>query len=176
MILIYLLLQAAFSSWRLATFVILTVPMAVSGSVLAITATGGELTLGAAVGMLAVFGLATRGAVLMVRSFQRRERQGEAFDQDLVASESMRLVVPAVISALAIAAAMLPLAVAGSRAGLELVAPMAIAVLGGLVTTLLFTVFVLPALYLRWGYVAEPDTSADDLFSTDVPVATGAGG
>ena len=172
LILIYLLLQAAFTSWRLATLAFLALPMGVSGSLVAIALTDGEVTLGSVAGMVAVFGLATRGVILFVKGYQRRERLGEAFGQDLIIGETAHLVVPSAISAVAIAVVFLPLAVTGSRAGLELAGPMAVAVLGGLVTTVLLTVAVMPTLYLRWGYVAEPDTSADDLIAPDLSVAT----
>ena len=175
LILIYLLLQSAFSSWRLATLAFLALPMGISGSLIAIALTGGEVTLGSVAGTVAIFALATRGVVLMIRSYQRRERHGETFGQDLIVGQTAHLIVPAAISAIAIAVVFLPFAVAGSRAGLEIAGPMAVAVLGGLVTTALLTVGVLPALYLRWGFVAHPDTSADDIF-TDVPAASSAGG
>ncbi len=176
LILIYLLLQATFVSWRLATLAILVLPMGVSGSLIAIALTGAELTLGSIAGIAAVFGLVTRGVVLLIRSYQRRERQGEAFGEELIVNESARLVVPAAISAIAIAVVYLPMVVVGSEAGLELAGPIAVAVLGGLVTTMLLTVFVVPSLYLRWGYVADPDTSGDDLFAPHEAVPSGLGG
>jgi Cu/Ag efflux pump CusA len=176
LILIYLLLQSAFASWRLATLALLAMPMGVSGSVVAIALAGGEVSLGSIAGIAAVFALTTRGTVLMLRGFQRCERAGEPFGQDLIIGETTRLVVPSVTSAVAIAAVLLPLLFAGSRAGLELAGPMAVAVLGGLVTTVLVTAAVMPALYLRWGYVAQPDTYADDLFAPDLLAAAEVGG
>ncbi len=168
---VYLLLQAAFVSWRLATLAFLGLPLGISGSLIGVALTGGQVTLGSVAGMVAVLGLATRGVVLLIRSYQRRERLGEAFSEDLVISETTHLVVPSVVSAGAIAVVFLPLAMTGSRAGLELAGPMAVAVLAGLVTTLLLTLVVMPALYLRWGYVAEPDHSAQDLVTPALPEA-----
>jgi len=176
LILIYLLLQAAFASWRLATLVFLTVPLAVSGSLIAVALTGGDLTLGSAAGVLAVFALAVRSALLIIRTYQRRARQGEPFGQDLIVEQSAALAVPTVVSALAVAAVVLPLALMGSRAGLELAGPMAVAVLGGLVTTVLFALVVIPTFYLRWGFVAKPATYADDIFSVDLRVESKVGG
>jgi Cu/Ag efflux pump CusA len=112
----------------------------------------------------------------MFRSFQRCERAGEPFGEDLIVGETTRLVVPTATSAVAIAVVLVPLLVTGSRAGLELAGPMAVAVLGGLVTTVLLTVVVMPALYMRWGYVAQPDTYADDLFAPDVLETAEVGG
>ena len=103
LILIYLLLQSAFSSWRLATLGFLALPMGISGAFIAVAVTGGEMTLGSVAGIVAIFGLATRGVVLLVRSYQRRQRLGEEFGEDLIVSETAALVVPTTISILAIA-------------------------------------------------------------------------
>ena len=176
LILIYLLLQAAFGSWRLATLSFLALPMAVSGSAIAIALTGADLTLGSVAGIVAVFGLATRSVVMIIRGYERRQRAGEAFGEDLIASESAHLVVPLTTSTAAIAVVFLPLAIAGSRAGLEVAGPMAVAVVGGLVTTALLTAVVLPSLYLWWGFVAKPDRTGEDLFSADLPVPATVGG
>ena len=176
LILIYLLLQAAFASWRLATTSFLLLPMAVSGSLIAIALTGGDLKLGSIAGAAAVFALATRVVISGVKSYQRRERLGEDFGAELVVGVNTHLVAPALISALAIAATFLPLVFTGSQAGLEIVGPMAVAVLGGLVTTVLMAAIVLPGVYLRWGYVAERDRSADDLFTSPSPAGAGLAG
>ena len=111
-----------------------------------------------------------------VNSYQLRERLGEEFGAELVVGVNTHLVAPAVISALAIAVTFLPLVFTGSQAGLEIVGPMAVAVLGGLVTTVLMAAIVLPAVYLRWGYVAERDRSADDLFTSPSPAGAGLAG
>ena len=176
LVLVYLLFQSAFASWRLATLALLVVPMGLSGSLIAIALSGGEVTLGSIAGMLAVFALVTRGIVLMLRTFQRGESAGEPFGQDLIIGETSRLMVPTVTAAVAIAVVLLPILLLGSRAGLELAGPMAVAVLGGLLTTVLLIVAVLPPLYLRWGYVAHPDTNADDLFAADLVETVEVGG
>ena len=175
LILIYLLLQATFASWRLATLAFFAIPMGVGGSLIAIALSGSEVSLGSIAGMVAVFGLATRGVVLLVGNYQRSERAGEPFGQDLIITETARLLLPFAASIAAIAAVFLPIVVAGSRAGFELAGPMGVAVLGGLPTTLLLLVAVMPPLYLRWGYVAKPDTYADDLFASDLMTVREAG-
>ncbi len=172
---LYLLLQAALTSWRLATLAFLALPMGVSGSVIFVAVTGGGLTLGSVAGMIAVFGLATYGTVLLIRSYQQRERLGEAFGGELVISETGRLVVPSTISLLAIAAVFIPVAIAGPKAGLEVIHPMAVAVLGGLITTVVLTAAVIPAFFLKWGHVPDPDLSAEDLFTAEAPSASRVG-
>jgi Cu/Ag efflux pump CusA len=171
LILIYLLLQSAFNSWRLATLAFLALPMGISGSLIVIALTGGDATLGSVAGMIAIFGLATRGVVLTIRTYQDGLRHGDAFDQDLVVGRTAHLIVPMTISALAIAAVFLPLLIAGSRPGLEISGSMALAVLGGLVTTVLLTAVVIPAFYLRWGFIEGGATSEDGLFDDEPAVS-----
>jgi Cu/Ag efflux pump CusA len=161
---VFLLLQAAFSSWRLAILVFVTLPMALVGGVLAALIAGGEITLGSVAGFVAALGLAARGAVVLVRHYQRLQREGEEFGPDIVIRGTKERLVPILTSAVASAVAFLPFALSGGSAGFEIVGPMAAVVLGGLVTSTLLTVVVIPAVFLRFGFVAEPDTSAEDLF------------
>ncbi len=155
---IFLLLQAAFRSWRLATLAFLTLPSALVGGVLAAFLAGGALSLGALVGFFTVFGIAARNVVMMITHFQRLERyEGETFGPALVIRGARERLAPVLLTALTTAAALLPLVIAGDIAGLEIVRPMAIVILGGLVTSTLLNLFVVPALYLRYGAgTAEP--------------------
>lgn len=172
LVLIYLLFQSAFSSWRLATLAIIALPVGVSGSFIAIALTGGEATLGSVAGTIAIFGLATRGLVLTIRTYQHRLRHGGVFGHDLVIASTTELIVPLTVSAIAIAAVFLPFAIAGSRPGLEIAAPMAVAILGGLVTSVLLAAVATPAAYLRWGFVGGAATYADGLFDDEPVVST----
>jgi Cu/Ag efflux pump CusA len=147
----YLLLQAAFGSWSLALLAFLTLPVALVGGVLAALIAGAELSLGSFIGFLALLGLAARTDVLLIRRCQELEREGETFGPSLVERAARERLGPILTSAVAIAAVMLPFVIAGSRAGLEVVHPMAVVILGGLVTSTLLSLFVLPALYLRFG-------------------------
>jgi CzcA family heavy metal efflux pump len=147
----FLLLQAAFGSWSLAVLALLTLPAALAGGVLAALIGGAELSLGSLIGFVALLGLAARTNVLLIRRFQDRERGGESFGSQLVERAAGERLAPILTSASAIALVMLPFVVAGAPPGLEVVHPMAVAVLGGLVTSTLLSLFVLPALYLRFG-------------------------
>jgi Cu/Ag efflux pump CusA len=147
----YLLLQAAFGSWSLALLAFLTLPIALVGGVLAALIAGAELSLGSFIGFLALLGLAARTDVLLIRRCQELEREGETFGPSLVERAARERLGPILTSAVAIAAVMLPFVIAGSRAGLEVVHPMAVVILGGLVTSTLLSLLVLPALYLRFG-------------------------
>jgi CzcA family heavy metal efflux pump len=147
----FLLLQAAFRSWRLAALAFLTLPVALVGGVPAALIGGAELSLGSLIGFLALLGLAARTGVVLIRHFQDLEREGEALGPALVTRGARERFLPILTSALATAAVMLPFVIAGDRPGLEVVHPMAVVVLGGLVTSTLVGLFVLPALYLRIG-------------------------
>jgi CzcA family heavy metal efflux pump len=148
----FLLMQAAFRSWRLAALVFLTLPVALLGGALAALADGAELSLGAALGLLALFGLAVSNGVMLVCNFQRlRSAEGEAFGPKLVKRGARERLTPILTTAVAVAVVALPFVVLGSRPGLEVVSPMALVILGGLVTSTFLSLFLLPALYLRFG-------------------------
>jgi CzcA family heavy metal efflux pump len=144
----FLLLQAAFRSWRLAVLAFVTLPVALVGGVLAALVDGAELSLGSFLGLLAILGLAVRTGVVLIRRFQDIEAEREGSAADLVEQGARERLAPVLASACAVAAVMLPFAVAGARPGLEIVHPMAVVVLGGLVTLALLYLFVLPALYV----------------------------
>jgi Cu/Ag efflux pump CusA len=154
---IFALLQASFGSLRLALVLFLTLPMALVGGVLAVWLGGGILSLGSLVGFLTVFGIAARNGILMVSHFQHLEHEeGEAFGPALVLRGAKERLAPILMTALATALALVPLAIAGQIPGNEIQHPMAIVILGGLITSTLLTLFVLPSLYLRFG---KPDRS-----------------
>jgi CzcA family heavy metal efflux pump len=155
-IVIYLLLQAAFGSWRLATTTFLSLPLALVGGVLAVLLTGGVLSLGALVGFVLLLGIATRNGVMLVRHYQHLEQdEGEAFGPGLVMRGARERLTPIALTALATAFALLPLLIGGNVPGQEILQPMAVVVLGGLVTTTVLNLFLAPALYLRFGANAE---------------------
>jgi CzcA family heavy metal efflux pump len=159
---IFLLLHAGFGGWRLAVLAFLTLPAALLGGVLAGLVDGAELTLGSLIGFLALFALAARGGIVLIRRFQEIERGGEAFGPGLVERGARERLAPILTSAAAIALVMLPFVIAGNMPGLEVIHPMAIVILGGLVTTTLLSLFVLPTLYLRYAAGKEPGTAPED--------------
>ncbi len=151
LIAVYLLLQAAFGSWRLAGLILLTLPAAVAGGVLAALIAGGTFSLGSLIGLLAVLGIAVRSEVVMARRIRLDVDNGEAFGPELIRRGARERLAPVLTTALAVAVALVPFVVAGSEAGLEIVHPLAVVVLGGLVTSTLVTLLVVPAIYLRFG-------------------------
>ncbi len=145
-------MQACFRSWRLALIAFLALPAAVAGGVLGALASGGVVSLGSVVGFLAVLGIAARNGVLLIHHYQRLEAQeGLPFGLDLVLRGTRERLSPILASSAAIIAALLPIIVFGRSAGLEIIQPTALVILGGLIASTLFTLFVIPALYLVIG-------------------------
>ncbi len=162
---IFLLLQAAFGSWRLAVLTFLTLPMALSGGLLAALFVGGRISLGVVAGLIAVLAIAARGVIQLIRQYHYLERdERQSFGRDLVARGTRERVAPVVMAAAATAAVLVPFLLTGNAPGFEILRPIAAVVLGGLVTSTLLTLVVLPALYLRYGYVADREELDRDLF------------
>jgi CzcA family heavy metal efflux pump len=172
----FLLLQAAFRSWRLAVLAFTTLPLTLVGGALAALIEGAELSLGSLIAFLALFGLAARTSVLLIRHFQDLVREGATFGREMVERGTCERLQPILTSASATAAVMLPFALAGAMPGLEVVHPMAVVILGGLVSSLLMSLFVLPALYLRFGGgIEEPIPAEDELLQRWVGVESESG-
>jgi len=149
---IFFLLQAAFGSWRLATLSLLTMPFALAGGVLAAFAGGGIISIGSLVGLLVVFGIAARNGILLINHYQHLQRyEGEAFGLGLALRGARERLVPILMTALATGLAFTPALLLGDVPGLEIMRPMAIVIAGGLVTSALLSLFILPALYLSLG-------------------------
>jgi CzcA family heavy metal efflux pump len=156
--LIVLLLQAALGSWRPTLLVFLTLPMALVGGVLAAWATGGILSIGSLVGFFTVFGIAARNGILLINHAQHLEREErEPFGVELVLRAARERLAPILMTSLATGLALVPLVALGSRPGHEIEHPLAVVVLGGLFTSTLVSLFVVPSLYLRYGRPRDPD-------------------
>ena len=149
---VYLLLVTSFGSWRLATLSFLTLPSALVGGVLAAYFADGVISLGSLVGFFTILGIAARNGIMMINHFQHLERhEGEAFGPGLVVRGARERLSPILMTTLACGLAIVPLVVAGNIPGNEIEHPLAIVVLGGLVTSTLLNLFVVPSLYLRFG-------------------------
>jgi CzcA family heavy metal efflux pump len=157
---ICLLLQAAFESWRLAALILVIVPWALAGGVLAaFVAGGGVISLGALAGLLTILGIATRNCIMLIRHYQHlEEEEGETFGLGLVLRGARERVAPIVVTAFTTGLAIVPFVLFGDIAGHEIARPMAIVVLSGLVTSTVLNLFVMPALYLRFGSSPERKT------------------
>ena len=149
---IFLLLHLSLGDWRLATMSFLTLPFALVGGILASFAGGGVVSLGSLVGFLTVLGIAARNGIMMISHFQHLERhEGEPFGLGLVLRGARERLSPILMTTGATALAIIPLVIYGDLPGHEIEFPMAVVILGGLVTSTLLNLFIVPALYLRFG-------------------------
>jgi Cu/Ag efflux pump CusA len=126
--------------------------MALVGGILAAVAGGGVLSIGSLLGFFAVFGIAARNGILLINHCQHLQRfEGEAFGPALVLRGARERLSPILMTSLATGLAVVPLVVLGDLPGHEIEYPMALVILGGLVTSTLLNLFVVPSLYLRFG-------------------------
>jgi CzcA family heavy metal efflux pump len=148
---IFFLLQTSFGNFRLAMLSFLTLPSALVGGVLAAYLGDRVISLGSLVGFLTILGVAARNGIMLIDHFQHLERyEGEIFGPGLVLRGARERISPIMMTALTSALAILPLVAAGSVPGHEIEHPLAVVVLGGLVTSTLLNLFVVPSLYLRF--------------------------
>jgi Cu/Ag efflux pump CusA len=135
----------------LATLSFLTLPIALVGGVIAAYIGGGVISLGSLVGFLTVFGIVARNGIMLISHYQHLERfEGVPFGPELVLRGARERVVPIMMTVLTTGLALVPLIVAGQVPGQEIEHPMAIVILGGLITATLLNLFVVPSLYLRF--------------------------
>jgi Cu/Ag efflux pump CusA len=156
---IFLLLQAAFGSWRRTLYLVLVLPAALAGAAIGALLVGESITLGTLAGFAAVLAFTVRAAVLTIDHCQRLEREGESFGADLVVRAAAERFGSVLASAVTIALAVSPFLILGDRPGLEILRPMAVVLIGGLASSTLLTLFVVPAVYLRSGPSPEPDAA-----------------
>jgi CzcA family heavy metal efflux pump len=149
---VFLLLQASFASWRLATLTFLTLPIALVGGAIGAYLGGGVLSLGSLVGFFTVFGIVARNGIMLISHYQHLERfEGVPFGPGLVIRGALERLTPIMMTVLTSGLALVPLIITGNIPGQEIEYPMAIVILGGLITATLLNLFVVPSLYLRFG-------------------------
>jgi CzcA family heavy metal efflux pump len=149
---VFLILLESFGNLRLATLGFLTLPSALVGGLLAAFLTGGVISIGSLVGFLTVFGIAARNKIMLINHYQHLEKyEGEAFGLKLALRGASERLSPILMTALATGLALVPLVVTGDIPGHEIEYPMAIVILGGLITSTLLNLFVVPSLYLSFG-------------------------
>jgi CzcA family heavy metal efflux pump len=170
---IYLLLQASFRSWKLALAVLITLPAALAGGVMAdLLGNGGMISLGLVAGCVAVAGITLRNSIMLLGHYQYLEdKAGEEFGPELVMRGSRERLSATLMTALATGLAFLPFVLFGNIAGHEIIRPIAIVVIGGLVTSTWLNLFAMPALYLRFGASREAELALQQPM-TGSPVAT----
>ncbi len=148
---VFLLLMASFTDGRLALLAFLTLPIALVGGVIAASVSGGELSLGSLVGFFTVLGIVARNGIMLISHYQHLEQEeGMPFGKELVLRGAQERLIPISMTVLTTGLALVPLIIGGEIPGQEIEYPMAIVILGGLVTATLLNLLVVPSLYLRF--------------------------
>ena len=146
---IFFILYLAFNSFRLAGLMMANLPLALIGGILAVFAGGGVLSIASMVGFVTLVGIATRNGILLVSRYEDLLKEEKSLFESIYQG-SMERLSPILMTALTTGLALIPLALAGDRPGNEIQAPLAIVVLGGLLSSAFLNMVVLPALCVRF--------------------------
>jgi CzcA family heavy metal efflux pump len=157
---IFVLLFMAFRSWRNALLIMVNLPLALIGGLVAVTISGGVLSVASLVGFITLFGVATRNGIMMISHYDHLQaHEGASFDE-AVERGSMERLSPVLMTALCAGLALIPLVIAGNETGNELQAPMGVVILGGLLSATALNMVVVPALYARFARPRAPERHA----------------
>lgn len=149
---VILLLYMAFGRARSLALVLSNLPFAFVGGVLAVFATGGQLSVGSLVGFVTVFGISARNSIMLISHYQHLVSvEGLAWGPEAARRGATERLAPILMTALVTALGLLPLALGSGEPGREIEGPMAIVILGGLITSTVLNLLILPALALRYG-------------------------
>lgn len=145
-VIIFLFLFQEFKNFKLAGIILLNLPLALIGGVFAIFITSGILSIPAIIGFITLFGIATRNGILLISHYQNLQQNGITISETTIKGSTDRLN-PILMTALTAALALIPLALRGNLAGNEIQSPMAKVILGGLITSTLLNIYVVPIVY-----------------------------
>ena len=149
---IVILLSVITRNWRNLLLILVNLPFALAGGVLAVFGTGGLLTLGAMVGFVTVFGITVRNSILIIAHYEHLVvAEGLPWNLSTAIRGAADRLTPILMTSLVTGLGLLPLAIGGSAPGQEIQGPMAVVILGGLLTSMVLNLLVLPTLALRYG-------------------------
>ncbi len=146
---IFLLLMGEFHKASLSAIVMVSLPLALIGGVLAVAITSSVISIPSIIGFITLFGVATRNGILLVSRYQHLSAEGLSVRESVISGSIDRLN-PILMTALTSALALIPLVLNGDKPGNEIQSPMGVVVLGGLLTSTLLNVYVMPIIYIMW--------------------------
>ncbi len=157
---IFFLLYQEFRSFRLAGLILLNLPLALIGGILSVWITSGSLSIPAIIGFITLFGIATRNGILLVSNYQRLQASGTPLTETLIQGSADRLNA-ILMTALTAALALIPLALQGDLSGNEIQSPMAKVILGGLLSSTLLNIYILPVVYSFFNPKVQPSQTVE---------------
>jgi Cu/Ag efflux pump CusA len=153
---IVLLLSIVLMNWRNLLLVLLNLPFAMVGGILIVLATGRTLALGALVGFVTLFGITLRNSIMMISHYEHLvDVEGQEWNGDTAIRGAVERLAPILMTAAVTGLGLLPLALGSGNSGSEIEGPMAIVIIGGLITSTVLNLLVLPTLALRYGKFEE---------------------
>lgn len=149
---IFFLLIKALGDWRSALQVMLNIPLAMIGAVIAMLLTGGVFSIATLVGFISLVGITSRNGIMMISHYLHLMREeGEDFTEEMIIRGSLERLIPVMMTALTAGLSLLPLAIAADAPGKEILHPLAVVVLGGILTSTLLDQMVTPAVFFKFG-------------------------
>jgi len=146
LLIIFLLLYSEFHSIKAALIILVNMPLALIGGIFMLAVTGGEVNIPAIIGFISLMGICTRNGMLLISHYDTLAAEGAGVDERISRGSADRLL-PIIMTALTSALALIPLAVKSQEAGNEIQSPMAIVILGGLISSTALNIYVVPILY-----------------------------
>lgn len=176
----FLVLYAHFRSWRIVLQILLNIPLALIGAVIAIAITDRTISVASIVGFITLTGIASRNGIMMLSHYLHLiKEEGENFSREMIIRGSLERLVPVLMTALTAGLALIPLVLAHGAPGKEILYPVAVVILGGLVSSTLLDIVVTPAVFWRFGkpavehYLSEhQDSTTERLNETGTTTET----
>lgn len=152
LIAIFFLLIKALGDWRSALQVMINIPLALIGAIAALLLTGGVFSIATLVGFISLVGITSRNGIMMLSHYLHLIREeGEDFTKEMIVRGSLERLVPVLMTALTAGLSLIPLAIAAGEPGKEILHPLAVVVIGGILTSTLLDQIVTPAVFYKFG-------------------------